>query len=167
MLPQPKNNNAQRQRGGLLVEIVVIVGIIAGSLVAILGLATTFLVISQIVQQTSGATALAQEGLEIVRSFRDGTDWTVDGLDTFTPGNPYHPEQSGTPPKWVLASGAEAIGVFTREIQFEEVSRDANSDIASSGTADPDTVKAVVNVSWQERERSHEVELSAYFTNWY
>ena len=166
MLLQPKHNNVKSQKGSLLIEIVVVVRIIVGSLAAILGLASAFLVTSQIVQQTSQATALAQEGLEIVRNYRDGTDWAVDGLDTFTPGSPYHPEQSGSPPKWILVSGSETIGEFTRQIQFEEVFRDSSDNIAVSGTSDLDTVKAIVQVSWQERERSHQVELEAYFTNW-
>ena len=166
---QPKNNNVKSQRGGLLVEIVVVVGIIVGALVAILGLATAFLVTSQIVQQTSQATALAQEGLEIVRNVRDGTIWTaVDGLGqvAFAPSL-YHPEQSGSPPKWILVSGSETIGEFTRQIQFARVYRDGSANIvAAPGTLDSDTVKATAKVSWQERERSHEVELAAYFTNW-
>lgn len=167
MLKLPKSNSVKNQKGSLLVEIVVVVGIIAGALVAILGLATTFLVTSQVVQQTSEATALAQEGLEIVRSYRDGTDWSVNGLATLTPGGPYHPVQSGgPPPAWTLVSGSETIGEFTREIAFEEVSRDGNDDIAISGSVDPDIVKAIATVSWQERGRSHEVELAAYFTNW-
>lgn len=164
MLKLLKNNN----RGGLLVEIVVVVGITAGALAAILGLASAFLVTSQVVQQTSEATALAQEGLEIVRSYRDGTVWAT-GLDSLTPGGPYHPELSGgPPPAWTLVSDAETISEFTREITFEEVRRDSSSDdiVLVGGSVDPDTVKAVVTVSWEERGRDHEVELEAYFTNW-
>lgn len=169
MLLQPKSNNAKSQRGGLLVEIVVVAGIIAGALVALLGLATAFLVTSQIVQQASRATALAQEGLEIVRNYRDGTDWAVDGLGqvAFTPSS-YHPEQSGSPPEWTLVSGSETIDEFTREIMFEEVCRSSSHDIVAcpGSYTDADTVQAVVTVSWLEKGRSHEVELEAYFTTW-
>lgn len=167
MLCHQLSNKRKSEKGGLLVEIVVVVGIIAGSLAAILGLATAFLVTSQIVQQTSQAGALAQEGLEIVRNYRDGTDWAVDGLGlvAFAPSS-YHPEQSGSPPEWMLVSGSEAIGEFTRQIKFEQVSRDGSANIATSGSIDPDTVKATATVSWQERGRNHQVELEAYFTNW-
>lgn len=162
-------SNRKSAKGGLLVEIVVVVGIIVGALVAILGLATAFLVTSQIVQQTSEATSLAQEGLEIVRNVRDGTVWTaVDGLGqaAFAPSS-YHPEQSGSPPKWILVSGSETINEFTRQIQFAMVYRDGSANIAAvPGTLDTDTVKATATVSWQERGRSHEVKLEAYFTNW-
>ena len=149
-------------------EIVVVAGIIAGSLAAILGLAAFFLATSQVVQQSSQATALAQEGLEIVRNVRDGTDWTVDGLGTFTLGVPYHPEQSGgPPPEWILGAGTESIGEFTRQIVFEEVRRNSNDDIAlAGGVVDTDSARTIVTVSWQERGRSHEVELTSYFTNW-
>ncbi|HEX9722599.1 MAG TPA: hypothetical protein VGA53_05075 [Candidatus Paceibacterota bacterium] len=160
-------NNTRKQKGGSLVEIIIVAGIIMSSLGAILGLAAFFLATSQVVQQTSQAAALAQEALEIVRNYRDGTSWAV-GLDAVTPGGPYHPVQSGgPPPAWTLVSGSEAISEFTREIQFEEVCRDGNDDIAPCGfPADPDTVKAVVTVSWTERGRNHEVELVEYFTDW-
>lgn len=165
MLLQRKNNSAKRQKGSLLIEILVVAGIIISSLATILGLAAIFLTTSQIVQQTSQATVLAQDVLESVRNYRDGTDWSV-GLGAVTLGALYHPEQSGSPPAWQLGAGAETIEEFTRQIVFEEVLRDANDDIALAGIADPDTVKAVVQVSWQERGRSHQVELTAYLTNW-
>ena len=147
-------------------EIVVVAGIIISSLAAILGLAAMFLTTSQTVQQTSQATVLAQDVLESVRNYRDGTDWSSAGLGAVTLLAPYHPEQSGVPPAWVLVAGSETIDEFTRQIVFEEVLRDSNDDIALSGVIDPDTIKAVVQVSWQERGRSHQVELTAYFTNW-
>lgn len=167
MLLHPLSNK-KSEKGGLLVEIVVVVGIIVGSLVAILGLATTFLVTSQIVQQTSEATALAQEGLEIVRNYRDGTVWAVGlGAVAFAPSS-YHPEQFGSPPKWILVSGSETIGEFKREIVFEAVCRNSSHNITAcpGSYTDADTRKAIVTVSWQERGRSHQVELEAYFTNW-
>ena len=147
-------------------EIVVVAGIIVGSLAAILGLAAFFLATSQVVQQTSQATALAQEALEIVRNFRDGTDWSSGlGVIAFSPSS-YYPEKSGSPPAWSLSAGSETIGEFTRQIQFEEVRRDGSDNIASSGSVDADTVKAIAQVSWEERGRTHQVELVAYFTNW-
>lgn len=154
----------------MLLEIVIVAGIVGGSLAIILGLASTFLVISHIVQQTSQATALAQEGLEIVRNVRDGTNWSaVDGLGqvSFAPSS-YHPTQSDNPPKWILVSGSESIDEFTRTIQFEEVRRDTSTDdiVQTGGSIDPDTVKATATVLWQERGVNHEVELVAYFTNW-
>ena len=166
MLLESKRNNAKSEKGSLLVEIVV-VGIIVGSLTAILGIATMFLTTSHIVQETSKATALGQEAMEIVRNVRDGTDWAVDGLGilALSPAV-YHPEQSGSPSKWILVSGSETIGAFARQIQFEEVSRDGNDDIAAVGAVDPDIVKTVVTVSWQERGRNHEVQVNGYFSDW-
>ncbi|OHA64190.1 MAG: hypothetical protein A2940_01725 [Candidatus Wildermuthbacteria bacterium RIFCSPLOWO2_01_FULL_48_29] len=153
------------QKGGSLVEIVVVSGIIMGSLAAIIGLAAFFLATSQVVQQTSQATALAQEALEIVRNIRDGTDWTS-GLGALTLGDFYHPKQLGSPPEWTLISDPETIGEFTRQIVFEEVYRDASDNISANGTLDPDTIKTTVQVMWEERGRNHQVELEAYITNW-
>ena len=170
MFRQPKNNSAKSQKGSMLMEIVVVSGIIVSSLAAILGLAAMFLTTSQTVQQTSQATVLAQDALEVIRSYRDGTDWSaVDGLGTVTPGALYHPEQSGgIPPAWVLAAGSETIDEFTRQVVFEDVCRDTADDIVTcpGSYTDADSKEVTATVSWTERGRSHQVELIAYFTNW-
>ena len=166
MLLLRKSSKHTSARGGSLVEIVIVAGIITGALIAILGLASLFVATAHLVQQTGQATLLAQEGLEIVRNYRDGTDWAIGlGAVSFAPAS-YHPEQSGAPPSWVLMSGDETLGEFTRSLQFQEVYRDGDDNIAGSGTVDDNTVKVTVTVSWQERGRTHEVQLSAYIANW-
>ena len=165
---QSPSNKKENEKGSLLVEIVIVAGIVAGSLTAILGVATTFLVISHVVQQTSQATALAQEGLEIVRNYRDGTSWSA-GLGAVAYGpTVYHSVQSGNPPQWTFVSGSETINEFSRQIVFAQVCRNASANIVAcpGSSTDANSKKATVTVSWQERGRSHKVELTAYFTNW-
>ena len=67
-----------------------------------------------------------------------------------------------------LATTSQIIidGVYERYFTVEEVYRDANDDIVPSGTQDPDTLAILVRVSWQERGRTHTVEIASYLTNW-
>jgi len=105
--------------------------------------------------------------VEAVRSFRDGTDWDIDGLGVLNIGNVYHPEKSGDiPPAWLLLGGEETVNGFVRKVVFERVSRDPGTNnievVYNPGNNDPDTRKVIVTVSWEDRE----VEIITYFTNW-
>ena len=154
------------------IEILIVVAFISISLVSLLGVISYSLRISTLVRETTQANFIAQEAMEAVRNFRDGTDWNTDGLRDYIPGGAttsgaYHPESDGTfdPPKWKLVSGTETIDGFTRKIVFESVSRDGNHDIEGTynqANNDPNTRKVVVNVSWKDRK----INLVTYLTNW-
>jgi len=55
---------------------------------------------------------------------------------------------------------------FERVISIENVLRDVDGNIAAAGTADPETKKVTVTVSWQERGRQNQVSLSNILTAW-
>jgi len=167
-------NKSFSQQGVSIVEALIAIAIITIALVSILGLATLSLSVTSITQQTTQATLFAQDTMEALRNFRDGIDWNnddasneYDGLGVVLTGASYYLEQStDSPPKWKLILGQEVINGFTKSVVFSDVFRDANDDIVTAGTPDPDTKKAVVTVSWTERGRSHGVELVTYLTNW-
>lgn len=158
---------AQRNRGFSILEILVVVAIIGGVFVSIFTVISLSLVNASLREQTSTARLLLEEAVEAVRNFRDGTLWDTNGLGTLSLGTNYYPSQSGSPPKWTLAAGVETLSGFTRKIVFNEVRRDSNNNIVSSGgTVDSDTKKATITVSWTERGRTHQVEIQTYFSNW-
>ena len=152
------------KKGISIVEILVVVAIITIVLISLLGLATFSLRISTLIKETAQVNNLAQEAIEAVRNFRDGTDWDVDGLGTLIVGISYHPRKTtDDPPKWELVSGEEIVGDFTRKIVFDNVQRDTNDDIVETGgTLDPNTKKITVTISWKDKE----VEIVSYLTNW-
>ncbi len=155
------------KKGISIIEILVVIAILGVVLTSLLGLVSFSLKGSSLIKQNHQANNLAQEIIEVVRNFRDQTVWDTTGLGTLTVDTAYYPEKTAdVPPKWSLVSGEETIGIFNRKVVFERVYRDTNDDIADSGTEDPDTKKATVTVSWQERERDHQIELVTYFTNW-
>lgn len=155
-------------KGILIVEILISITIIAIALVSLLSLAVFSLKISNLTEKTLQANNLSEEAVEAVRSFRDRTDWDVDGLGDKPSGsgNPYWPELDtlSNPFEWKLTSGLETINGFTRKIILEQVSRSSGSieDTYNFVNNDPNTRKVIVTVSWDDKE----VEIITYFTNW-
>jgi len=167
MLTQWKHN----KKGISAIEILIAVAIIALTFTSLLGLATFSLKASLLTKENIKAKNIAQETLEAVRNFRDGTDWEdANGLKNILTGedNPYHPEKNGSvPPEWELVAGEEAINGFTRKVFFYNVQRDINDNIVESGGINDDYTKKVkVFVSWQERGRDHQIEIITYLTDW-
>lgn len=155
------------KKGLSLIEMLVAIAIISSTLISLLGLTSFSLRVISLINQTNQANNIAKEIMEQVRNFRDGTSWSVDGLGTVTPSIDYYLQQSGSPPSWQLTQGTETIGIFTRRAVFENVKRDIADDIVVGiGNNDPNTKKVAVLVSWQERGKSHQIELVSYFTNW-
>jgi type II secretory pathway pseudopilin PulG len=155
------------KKGSLIVEILVVIAIIAIALASLFGLTYFSLDASHLAGQNTQAEALAQEAMEAVRNFRDGTSWNINGLGKLATSTDYYPKATSSPFKWQLIQGQETINIFTRKVIFYSVQRDANSNIVvSGGVNDPETKKASVSVSWTEKGRPHQVSISTYFTNW-
>lgn len=159
MLKKWKDN----KKGISIIEILIVIAIIVIALTSLLGLIVFSLKVSTLMKETTQANNLAQETLEAVRNFRDGTDWNADGLGALTAGVIYYPQKSGdTPPKWQILSGEETVNGFTRKVVFDEVYRDVNDNIVETGDIDPDTIKVITTISWKDKT----IELATYFTNW-
>jgi len=154
----------KNKKGVSVIEILIVVVIISVGLIALLNAVTSSLKFSRLMKENDQAKELAQEALEVVRSFRDGTDWDTDGLGMLASGT-YRLEQTiDDPPKWNLVSDldGESIGIFTRMVILERVSRDSNDNIVSLGIDDPNSRKITATVSWQGKT----VEISTLLTNW-
>lgn len=155
------------KKGGLAVEILVVIAVIALALASLSKLVSFSLDVSYLSGQNTQAGALAQEEMEALRNFRDGTAWN-NGLGAVTVGTDYYLKKStDNPPQWQLIQGQETINNFTRKSIFSSVQRDANGNIvAAGGVIDPETKKAVISVLWQDRGRPHQISVDTYFTNW-
>lgn len=134
-------NNLQLQKGQLLVELLITMGLAAVLLPALLtGLATTRAGRAQ-QDQRQQATLLVRESREAVRVIREK------GWGSFAINGSYHPVVSGT--TWALTSGSEQINGFTRQILISDVYRDPGGAIVTSGGAiDSATKKIVTTASW-------------------
>lgn len=159
------------KKGASVIEILIAIAIVGIAFGSILGLATLSLKSSIAIKEAIKANALAQETMESLRNFRDGTTWDnddpldeYDGLGVVITDAPYHFEKSAdSPPKWMLIQGEEIIDGFTRKVVFNDVYRDiVTDDIETGGYLDNDTKKVTVTISWENRE----VQIITYLTNW-
>lgn len=131
-----------------LLEIIIAVAIISGSLFALAEVSTLAVRLTQAALAGQQALFLAEEGVENARFARD-TSWAT----------------------FLASSNTETIDGFTRVMALEDVyRRNSDDDIvpASSSdpkTFDPNTKKAIVTVSWQTQKGAANKTLSAYLTN--
>ncbi len=158
-LPQKDN----RKKGISIIEILVVIFIIGVALTSLFKVATFSLKFSGRLKENQRALALAQEAMEAVRNFRDGKNWSTNGLGSLSLDTAYHPATTADlVPAWNLALGEETIGIYQRKIIFSRVFRDANDNINPSGTEDPGTKKITVTISWLGKS----INLVNYLTDW-
>lgn len=158
-----------------IVELLVGAAILTMSLSALLGFLVFALSTTSFLKQQTEAFTLGEGAGEALKNFRDGTLWNVDdpqnqydGLGKASTGVAYHLGLSlDVPPRWQLLLGTETTGIFTRSIVLENVQRDVNSNIVSTGGIDdPNTKKVTVTVSWAAKTKTQEVTIVSYLTNW-
>lgn len=155
------------KKGVSIVEVLVVISVVLIAFTALLGMTSFSLRILNMLRETNQANAMAQETMEAVRNFRDGTSWSVNGLGTLTVEVSYYPQKTtDTPPKWQLIQGQEVVAGFTRKVVFSNASRDLITkdieDVFNPANNDPNTKKVTVTVSWQDKI----IKIITYLTNW-
>ena len=128
------------RKGQSLVEILLAVAIAGLLLPAVLIGLTVSREGKAAQEQRVFATGWLREGVEATRSVRDS------GWNNIPVNGVYHPELSGG--RWILTPGSQGLDGYTRSVIIEDVYRDANGDIAVSGTVDPSTKRLTVTVGW-------------------
>src|SRR3989344_6926315 len=122
------NQNKKFSKGVSIIEILIIAVILTVALSSVLGLVAFSLKTSTAIKETVQANNLAQEAIEAVKNFRDGTDWPTNGIGALTTGVAYFSQKSAdNPPKWQMSPGEEETASFKRKIVFDKVSRDYGS----------------------------------------
>ena len=154
----------KKSKGVGLVEIVIVLAVVGVGFLAII----SFLIFSRgvtfQVARSTEATALAEEAIEAVRGMRD-EGW-ASNIAPLTSGATYYPVVAAD--KWTLSTTnpGPISNLYTRTVVVENVGRDGNDDIVSSGGVnDPNTRKVTATVSWTESTQSKQVVLTTYITN--
>ena len=150
-------------KGFGLIEILIVVGIMG---IAFVGLVAFLINSSGIifrVTRNTEAVALAEEGIEGVRSLRDD-GWTTN-ITTLTENATYYPVISAN--EWTLTNTNTGTvnNLYTRTVVIAGVNRDVNDDIAVAGTDDPNTKEVTVKVTWKEGQDVQDVTIVTYITN--
>lgn len=151
------------KQGFGIIEIIVVAGLVG---VVLLGLIQLTVLSTRPIEESvrqAEALYLAEEAIEAVRTLRNES-WT-NNITTLTHGTIYYPTISGT--DWTLTTTDPGAvnGTYTRSLTTSAVYRDANDDIATTGTLDPKTVKITTTVTWSERRSTATTTMATYLTN--
>ena len=153
------------KKGFGLIEIVIALSIVSGSILGIFWLAYVSFNLLGESNRRSQAAYLAEEGLEVIRILRDES-WSGN-VETLVSGSNYYFVFDDVSRTWSVTDvdPGQVFNIFSRRVVIHDVLRDANSDIAQVGALDPDTRRVEVEVSWPERGDTEEVVLETYLTN--
>ncbi len=158
---------SNKTKGASMLEILLVIGLITTTFVALLAIVNFSLKIAGQKQTEYRAVFLVRQMMEGLRNFRDSSNWLTNGLGTLTSGAIYHLEKSGSPPKWILASGFQYQEGFTQSIIFSDVRRDSNGNIvASGGNLDSNSKQVQITAAWQDQGQARQVQITSLLTNW-
>jgi len=154
--------NRSKESGVVLVEAIVVASILLIVATGLIFANIAYITSASFTLSSTKATFLAQEGVEVVKYIR--TSGWEDGIENLTDGTTYY--LSFSPTAWATTTTQEIVdGKFYRSFVVEEVLRDVNDDIASSGTADSNTKKLTVDVSWLGKTGTTTRTIQTYITN--
>lgn len=152
-----------KTQGFTLVEVLVSTSIILVCVVTLLGVHSLYIKTALNNSESLKAAYLAEEGLEVVRFWRN-LSWNnkvkANTLDTnfgitFSGG------------VWATSTN-RYIGIFERTLAFSSVQRNASGDIvASGGTIDPNILLVTATVAWSKGGAATTKSIATYFTNLY
>src|SRR3989338_8607603 len=157
---------AKKFTGFGVIEVLIASGIIAATIFSLYYVFVLGNRLSADAGNKISANFLAEEGLEAARFLRDsGWQSNILGLQ---PGTNYYILFDKINSVWSMAVSAppQIDAVFYRTLTVENVSRDSNDDIVSSGgTVDPETKKINIEVAWSGKGATSTMVLSTYLTD--
>lgn len=152
-------------KGISIVEIIIAAGIIAVSIVGIVGAIQIYLTIVYQNAREAQAVLLLDETAEALQYMRDTGYQTHIGSQVL--GESYTIFWNGTGYEF-STSTVSLLYDMTRTVVFEEVRRDGSDQITESGgTIDEDTRKAVITISWPYKEEFKSIQSEVLIHNIY
>ena len=153
-----------KNAGVSIIEVVIGTTIITVGLLALANAFNLYVKYALTHDKKVQATYLLEEGIEAVSLLRDES-WATH-IATLTPATTYYLYFNGT--DWRLGSTPEYIdSVMLRSVEINDVLRETNSQIASTGTSDSNTKKVTVTVTYPQAAETVTMSLSKYITNMY
>ncbi|MFZ2522786.1 MAG: hypothetical protein WAW92_00165 [Minisyncoccia bacterium] len=155
-------NISSNSKGSAMAEIIIGSSIMLVGILAISVAFNTYLNYALTNQKNVESTYLMQEGLEAMSFLRD-IGWT-NNFGSLSTTTTYYLVWSGS--RWATTTTEQYVdGSFLRSISVTDVKRDANSDIATSGTYDPDIKLVTVSVSYLLGQATTTKSMSRYIVN--
>lgn len=155
------------KNGSGLIEILIAVFIFSIILGSLITASNKYLSGASDNLKSTKAAYLAEEGIEAIKIIRD-TNWsTISNLADNTNYYLYWNTSSSTNNTWSATTTASTIdSIFTRTVVLNNVYRDSNGRIVTSGgTLDANTEKVTVTISWKAKAATTTKSISTYITN--
>jgi Tfp pilus assembly protein PilV len=153
-----------RREGFSLVEVIIAASIITASILAIVGVYSTFVQKTFTNTPAIQAAYLADEGVEALKTMRD-FGWT-NNISNLTVGNIYRLYFSTSTSAWRATTSPALIdNQFDRTFVLGNAYRDGSDNLASAGTLDSNTRLVTVNVSWRDKNGTSTKTVMAYINN--
>ena len=158
-------------KGISLIEVVIGSAVISTVLLAVGAVAQYSVNVSNLSTERLQTVFLASEGMEAFKIMRDSS-WTTN-ISPLAPSATYYLKLVNAGRgyyKYIATTTVQTPidGRFTRTFTIEDVLRDFNDDIASSGVVDVDARKVNFTVSWTSvKNQLFDENISAYVFNLY
>jgi len=159
LLNYNKNNNS----GFGVIEIIIASAIISIVVFSLIQIGQLSLKLSRLASDRVAAGFLLQEAEEGMKFLRDES-WNANIANIATGGS-YFLTFNGTHYALTGIEPPLINGKFKREITLSEVRRNAQQDIAESGTIDPSTKKVVLEISWLNESATTTDSMEFYITD--
>lgn len=113
--------------------------------------------VARTIETPTSSTVCANDATHAYKLAASGTSWNVVCANPIAAisDTDYHPDYS-----------PGAGFAFTRTMKIENMQRDSNGAIVTSGTEDPNTKKVTVTVQWMRASATRQVQLSEIVTAW-
>lgn len=154
------------KKGSGMIEVIIVSSIIVLVITTLIGSVSIYLRQSSKNIDDVKVGYLLEEGIEAVKTMRNNS-WTSK-IATLSNNSTYYLYFGNN--AWSATTTKQVVdGIFTRTFILYPVYRDANKDIALSGTLDAGTKKLSVNVSWFDNssESTTTKSISTYIANIY
>ncbi|MGB2580723.1 MAG: hypothetical protein WBC83_03435 [Minisyncoccia bacterium] len=140
------NHKTKNSTSGFgLIEMIIGSAVLSVSLLGISNFFQSTLRTSGITQSLVQGDYLLEEGMETMKLFRDTS--YADYFKNMSTTTTYYLTWNGT--TWATTTANTFVdGKFERKFTLTDVKRDANSDISTSGTYDPDIKLITMSVAW-------------------
>lgn len=151
-------------RGVSFVEIIVAAAIILVLVGTVISVYNLYLSRVDETTATIKASYLLEEGVEATKTLRD--DGWSNNIATLDHDTEYYLTFATSSSSWNTTTDPQWIDdSYKRWITLEEVYRDSEDDIASSGTSDDGTKKLTVHVAWEGLSGTSTKTTTTYITN--
>lgn len=152
------------KKGFSIIEIVIASAIITTAGMFIIISIQAYINVSSKNSKLIQTALLFEETAEVLQYMRD-TSWSSN-IENLNLNTDYYLHWNGS--SYSVTSTPNLYqNLYTRKFELNSIERDAGDNITTSGTNDPDTLKAIIKVSWPDKSTTTEKQTEILIHNVY